>query len=51
MIIEANNIVKRYKELVALDHFGFQAKEGEILGLLGPNGSGKRHLFIVLFRF
>lgn len=41
MIIEANNIVKRYKELVALDHFGFQAKEGEILGLLGPNGSGK----------
>lgn len=41
MIIEANNIVKRYKEIIALDHFGFKAEKGEIIGLLGPNGSGK----------
>lgn len=41
MIIEATNIVKRYKEIVALDHFGFKAEKGEIIGLLGPNGSGK----------
>lgn len=41
MIVEVNNLVKRYKELIALDHFSLSVKEGEILGLLGPNGSGK----------
>lgn len=41
MIIELNNIVKRYKNLVALDHFSMSVREGEIYGLLGPNGSGK----------
>ncbi|MBE5925992.1 MAG: ABC transporter ATP-binding protein [Lachnospiraceae bacterium] len=39
--IEVKNLVKRYKELVALDHFNLEIKEGEIFGLLGPNGSGK----------
>ena len=39
--VEVNNLVKRYKELVALDHFNLAIKEGEIFGLLGPNGSGK----------
>lgn len=41
MIIQAKNVVKRYKEITALDHFGFEAEEGKIIGLLGPNGSGK----------
>jgi len=40
-VIEVNNLVKRYKELVALDHFNLEIEEGEIFGLLGPNGSGK----------
>ena len=41
MIIEVNNLVKRYKDLVALDHFELHVEQGEIYGLLGPNGSGK----------
>lgn len=40
-VIEVENLVKRYKELVALDHFNLRIEEGEVFGLLGPNGSGK----------
>lgn len=41
MIVEAKNLVKRYSEKIALDHFNMEVYEGEILGLLGPNGCGK----------
>ena len=40
-VVKVENLVKRYKELVALDHFHLEIEEGEIFGLLGPNGSGK----------
>ncbi len=40
-IVKIENLVKRYKELIALDHFHLEIYEGEIFGLLGPNGSGK----------
>lgn len=40
-MIQINNLVKRYGDLVALDHLNLDVKEGEIFGLLGPNGCGK----------
>lgn len=43
-ILKVDNIVKRYKELVALDHLSISVEEGEVFGLLGPNGSGKSTL-------
>lgn len=40
-MIQIENLVKRYGDLLALDHLNLDIKEGEIFGLLGPNGSGK----------
>ena len=40
-IIQIENLVKRYGSFVALDHLNLDVREGEIFGLLGPNGSGK----------
>ena len=40
-VVKINDLVKRYGDLIALDHFDLEIKQGEIFGLLGPNGSGK----------
>ncbi|MDU1052112.1 MAG: ABC transporter ATP-binding protein [Varibaculum cambriense] len=40
-IIEVEGLTKDYKQLRALNNLSFQVRQGEILGLLGPNGSGK----------
>lgn len=40
-VVRIENLVKRYKETLALDHFNLEINEGEVFGLLGPNGSGK----------
>ncbi len=41
MIVKVENLVKRYGDLIALDHLNLEVHQGEIFGLLGPNGSGK----------
>lgn len=43
MIVEMKDVVKRYKknDVLALNHLNLEVKEGEVLGLLGANGSGK----------
>ncbi|MBR1724650.1 MAG: ABC transporter ATP-binding protein [Ruminococcus sp.] len=40
-VVEIKNLVKRYKELTAVDGLTLSIEEGEVFGLLGPNGSGK----------
>ena len=40
-MIHIENLVKRYGNLVSLDHLNLSISEGEVFGLLGPNGSGK----------
>lgn len=41
MVIEIKNLVKRYGDLTAIDDLKLEINEGEVFGLLGPNGSGK----------
>ena len=38
-MIHIENLVKRYGDLIALNHLNLDIQEGEIFGLLGPNGS------------
>lgn len=39
--VKIENLVKRYGEVIAVDHLNLTIREGEIFGLLGPNGCGK----------
>lgn len=40
-VIEAKNLTKQFKQVLAVDNVSFSVKKGEIFGLLGPNGAGK----------
>jgi len=40
-LIEVRGLRKRYGKVVAIDGIDLDVEEGEILGILGPNGSGK----------
>ena len=40
-LLEINNVTKRFGGLVANDKVSFDVNEGEIVGLIGPNGAGE----------
>ncbi len=48
MSIVVDAISKSYKSLKALNNISFDVKEGELFGLIGPDGAGKTTLFRVL---
>ncbi|MFN3346271.1 MAG: ABC transporter ATP-binding protein [Candidatus Bipolaricaulaceae bacterium] len=48
MIIQAKGLKKRYNSVWALDGLDLSIEEGEIYGLLGPNGSGKTTTILIL---
>ncbi len=39
--IYVENLTRRFGDFVAVDHVNFEVNEGEVVGYLGPNGSGK----------
>ncbi len=39
--VKLREVTKRYEDIVAVDYIDLDVKYGEILGILGPNGSGK----------
>jgi ABC-2 type transport system ATP-binding protein len=40
-VILAHNLTKRFDSFTAVDHISFSVNAGEVVGYLGPNGSGK----------
>ena len=48
MGIQIKNISKSYKDVKALKNISFEVKEGELFGLIGPDGAGKTTLFRIL---
>jgi ABC-2 type transport system ATP-binding protein len=48
MIVQANDLTKRYITTTALSDVTLEVPEGRIVGLLGPNGSGKTTLMKIL---
>jgi ABC-2 type transport system ATP-binding protein len=40
-IISVNNLTRRFEDFTAVDHISFDIEPGQVVGYLGPNGSGK----------
>lgn len=48
MLIQINNVTKKYQNHTALSHINLDIPSGIIFGLLGPNGAGKTSLIRIL---
>lgn len=48
MVLSVENLVKNYREIKALKSITFSVQEGEIFGLIGPDGAGKTTLFRII---
>ena len=40
-VIQVENLTRRFGDFVAVDHVSFEVQAGQVVGYLGPNGSGK----------
>lgn len=51
MLLEIENLTKKFGAIVANDSVDFSVSEGEIHGIIGPNGAGKSTFFNVITGF
>ena len=49
-LLEVRGLTKHFGGLTAVDNLSFHLEEGEVLGLMGPNGSGKTTVFNLIMR-
>lgn len=47
-MIRAENLVKKYNKLLAVNDISLKIEKGEVVGLLGPNGAGKTTTFYMI---
>lgn len=47
-LLSVRGLVKHFEGLTALNRFSLDVEQGEIVGIIGPNGSGKTTFFNVL---
>jgi ABC-type multidrug transport system ATPase subunit len=47
-VINIRQIEKRYESTIALDSVSFQVDDGELFGVIGPDGAGKTTLFRII---
>lgn len=51
LILRVENICKHFGGLKVLDHMSLEVKKGEIVGIMGPNGTGKTTLINIISGF
>ncbi|MDE6085641.1 MAG: ATP-binding cassette domain-containing protein, partial [Muribaculaceae bacterium] len=47
-VVEIEDVCKSFGDIRALDHVSFSVGEGEMFGLIGPDGAGKSTLYRLL---
>ena len=51
MLLEVNNLCKKFHNKKVLEDISFTLQEGKVLGILGPNGKGKTTLLNSIYSF
>ena len=51
LAIDARNVAHSYDKTLVLENVNFQVKQGDFIGIFGPNGGGKTTLLKLLMGF